>query len=281
MKKILAVAVATAISAPAMADLTIGASTEYNYETVGGAAATSIETNLDFTGTSTSESGVTVKAYAQLELNDTAGVDVDDNNLTISTDMVSVTVGEFGSADAFIVGDDSWAPAASVAAGFTAEVLDDNGDQDIRVALTPAAGLTVAATGNLENGDAANYRLYAQYATGAFTVTANRDEVKGNDDLSGYAVSLSLPLDVATVGLSFAANDAADDTSTAVNVAYGAFNATLRANTAAADADETVVYGSYNVGGFGVPGLNVDLGAGFSNETDTETEMGVEVTYAF
>ena len=55
MKKILAIAVATAISAPAMADLTIGGSTEFNLKSENSTTTHDVETNVQFTASTTAD----------------------------------------------------------------------------------------------------------------------------------------------------------------------------------------------------------------------------------
>ena len=294
MKKILAIAVATAISAPAMADLTIGGSAEYNYANAEGTTTGSLETNLDITASATAENGTFVKAYTQLEMinggdasfasttANPSGLDIDDNYLQLGNSAAALTVGYFGTKAAWLAGDDSWAPTATVA-GYSANTLDDGGDKEFALDITAIENLAVQISGNYTSGAAKDYTVYAAYTAGDVVIAANLEEDKGADATSGYAVSASTTMGGVALSAAYAQNQvdgSARSASTILNVGYDAISASVRYNDVA-DTNETLVYGSYNVGNLGVAGLNVDVGAGYGSESATKSVMGVEVTYAF
>ena len=294
MKKILAIAIATAISAPAMADLTIGGSAEYNIASEDGATTQSIETNLTISASAAADNGVFVKAFTEIEMigggdaND--AVDIDDNYLQIGNADVNVMLGYFGTSSAFNSGDDSFEASYSTAGGITAGTaaapqnlykgnsLDDQNEQDVALNITAIEGLTLQVSGNLSTAGNDDTRAYASYTLGGVTLAGN---IQSSDTAAddGYAVSAKTTLGGAVVAVSYASNED-DDNAVAVTANMNGFDVTyVRFEDGANNTDETSFYGAYNVGSLGVPGLNVDLGAG--SGSDRETKMGVEVTYAF
>ena len=280
MKKILAIAVATAISAPAMADLTIGASTEYNLSKEDATTKSSIETNLDFKGTTTADNGMFVTAFAQLELNNvgSSNLDVDDNYLQIGNEAANVVVGNKAASVAFNAGDDSFAAASAgnVAGGYTAKTLDSTTAQDVLLNITAIEGVTLQVSGNTDTANNSTMGAYASVAAGGVTLAANMvsSDTAAED---GYGLSASTMVGGAAVAVSYADNDAGSS-SMAINVGMGAIDVTYVSMDDTAT-DETSYYGRYNVGDMGLSGLNIDVGAG--SGSDADTKMGVEVTYTF
>ncbi|NRQ01709.1 porin [Marinobacterium sp. xm-d-530] len=287
MKKILAVAVATAISAPAMADLTIGASTEYNLASEDSNTTQSIETNITATGTATSETGLFVKAFIELEAIDAGdasnALDIDDNYFQIGNAAAALTVGQFGTKRAFKEGDDSFEAANVVTNKLTAaEVFkgnsdDDAGDAEFALDITAVEGLDLQISGNYTSDTDTDSNIYAAYTFEGVTLAANMQTSEVAAD-EGYAVSATTTLGGATVSVSFADGDA-DNTATGVTANMNGFDVTYVRFENADGESETSYYGAYNVGDLGVTGLNIDLGAG--SGSDRETKMGVEVSYSF
>jgi hypothetical protein len=283
MKKILAIAVATAISAPAMADLTIGGSTEYNLASENDTATQGIETNIQFTASTTAENGVFAKAFFELEAIDHA-IDTDDNYLQIGNAAANVIVGQKAASVAWKGGDDSF-QATDTADGisatgtlYTSKTLDTIDDQEVILNITAIEGLALQVSGNVASASDDTMGVYASYNAGGVTLAAN---VVSSDTAAedGFAVSASTAFGDADVAVSYATNEA-DDTGVALNVGFGAFDVTyVRFEDDSESANETSYYGAYNVGDLGVAGLNIDLGAG--SGSDRETKMGVEVTYSF
>ena len=281
MKKILAVAVATAISAPAMADLTIGASTEYNLYDAGAGAVQTVENNITVTGGATADNGVFAKAFLEIESTSKDGgvsnFEVDDNYLTIGNASANVTVGQFGTSNAFNVGDDTFAPKAAAVSGFTAKGLDDAGDQDIAVNVTAIEGLSLQVSGNLSDANNSDMRGTASLAAGGVTLAAT---VQSSDDTSedGYALSAATTVSDVAVSASYATNDD-DDKSIAFTAGYDIFSVAYVRNEDAAGADEAIYYTNVALGNMGLEGLSVDVG--FGGGADVDTKAGVEVIYSF
>jgi len=282
MKKLLAVAVATAISAPAMADLTISGSAEYNLSDAGAGTVQSVETNIKFAASTTADNGITVAAGANLEMTSTDGAasaspDAEGINMSIGNGTATVTVGAFGSSNAWLNGADSWAPDAANVAGYDAKSLDDEGDMDVKLSIAAAEGLTIEVAGNLSETSGNNQRGTVTYVMGDVTLagTIQSSDTAADD---GYALSAATTLSDVAVSFSTAANDA-DSKSIAVAATYDAFSVAYRRNENAAGTDESIYYGEYKLGDMGVPGLSVDVGAG--SGADVDTKVGVEVIYAF
>lgn len=283
MKKLLAVAVATAISAPAMADLTIGGATEYNIATEDSTTTQGIETNVQFTASTTADNGMFVKAFFELEAIDNA-IDTDDNYLQIGNAAANVIVGEKTASVAWKGGDDSFQAsdtADGIATGgtlYTGKTLDALGAQELILNITAVEGLDLQISGNTATASSDTMGVYAAMDMGGVALAAN---IVSSDTSSedGFAVSASTTLGEADVAVSYATNSD-DDTGLALNVGFGAFDVTYaRFQDDAASTDESSYYGAYNVGDLGLSGLNIDLGAG--SGSDRETKMGVEVTYSF
>jgi hypothetical protein len=280
MKKILAVAVATAISAPAMADLTIGASTEYNLYDAGTGAEQTVENNITVTGGATAENGVFAKAFIEIESTSTDGgvstFEVDDNYLTIGNASANVTVGQFGTSNAFNAGDDSFAPEATIT-GYTAKGLDDAGDQDIALNVTAIEGLTLQISGNLSDANNNDMRGTASLAAGGVTLAAT---VQSSDTASedGYALSAATSVSDVAVSASYATNDQ-DAKSIAFTAGYDIFSVAYVRNENSSGADEAIYYTNVALGNMGLEGLSVDVG--FGGGADVDTKAGVEVIYSF
>ncbi|NRP94302.1 hypothetical protein XMG59_000385 [Marinobacterium sp. xm-g-59] len=280
MKKILAIAVATAISAPAMADLTIGGSTEFNLKSEDSTTTHDVETNVQFTASTTADNGMFVKAFVEIEAaeSQTNGIDTDDNYLQIGNAAANVIVGEKAASVAWIGGDDSFEATQTTSDTlYTAENLDSLTTQDTILNITAVEGLTLQVSGNAATSGSDTMGVYAAYTAGGFTLAGN---VVSSDTSTedGYALSASTTLGEAAVAVSFASNDA-EDTGVALNVGFGAFDVTYARFDDKDSGDETSFYGAYNVGDLGLSGLNIDLGAG--SGSDRESLMGVEVTYSF
>jgi hypothetical protein len=286
MKKILAVAVATAISAPAMADLTIGGSTEYNISTEDSATKSGIETNVQFSASTTAENGLFAKAFFELEAIDTA-IDTDDNYLQIGNAAANVIVGQKAASVAWVGGDDSFQAtdtangiAATTSGGvlYTGKNLDALNVQQLILNITAVEGLTLQVSGNTDTAKGDTMGAYASMNLGGVTLAANLVSSDASSE-DGFAASASTTLGEAAVAVSYATNSD-DDTGLALNVGFGAFDVTYaRFEDEGSSTDESSYYGAYNVGDLGLSGLNIDVGAG--SGSDRETKMGVEVTYSF
>jgi hypothetical protein len=288
MKKILAIAIATAISAPAMADLTIGGNAEYNMLDTDGTLTTGLETNLVVTGSSVADNGNFITATTTFEAvgasqTTEADLNIDNMSLNFGTSQVNVVVGDFGTKSAYSHGSDMAAPAASqngtAVTGFDADSLDDPEDGvDIAINVTAIEGVELQYATTLDTADAtAITRLYASTTVGGVTLKANLQDKEGDSAESGWAVSAATTISDVAVAFSYAKADD-DDTSTTVTAGYmGLDLAVERSDDGAADA--TIVYGSYSLGDLGIPGAAFKVGAGGGDTT--ADEIGLRVNYTF
>jgi hypothetical protein len=277
MKKIIALAVATAISAPAMADLTLGAAARYQVDNSAG-VDTDTATNyvdLKIAGTSTAESGLFVSAGATIRVTPAATAKDGDVKMTVGNAMAKVSLGDVesagvytdGSADQFRVGQ----------AAVQARVTGRN-NNNVVVDVTAVEGLTLQASANMLDSST---RLVAGYDLGMAKVAL------GLDSADGAAVtSDAMQLDVSTtvggvaLGLSHASVDnATDDSSTAIRAGYMGLNVTFESHEVAnVDYDNWMAsYAIANAGG--VEGFTVTVGAADSDTT--EANYGVRLDYAF
>jgi len=283
MKKIIALAVAAVVAAPAMADLTIGGNTEVNFASEDSNTTQGIETNVQFTASTTTESGMFAKAFVEIEAIE-KNIDTDDNYLQIGNSMANVIMGQKAASVAWVGGDDSF-QATDTANGisatgthYTAKDLDALDVQQLIVNITAVEGLTLQVSGNTATAEANTMGAYAAFTAGGVTLAANMVDAD-SDAVDGYAVSASADLAGAAVAVSYAKNGA-DDSGVALNVGYGAFDVTYaRFSDDSENESETSYYGRFNAGNAGIDGLNIDLGAG--SGSDRETKMGVEITYTF
>jgi hypothetical protein len=265
MKKLLAVAVATAISAPAMADLTIGGNAEYNLKNIDGGSSdgttSALETNLTVTGTSTSESGVTLTVFTELEATaaGSTAIVADDLYMEISTATAGVKLGDFGLNTAFSHGADMAQPTATVS-GFDADSEDDPEDA-ADVALTfDLSGVTVQYATSIETADTETSNLYVGGSFGGVDLAANYQKVEGTDALTGFAVSAGTSFEGVAVKASYAKSET-DVTTVNFNGSYMGLSLAVETNDAGAT-DATTYYGAYSIGDLGIPGAAFTVGAG-------------------
>jgi hypothetical protein len=281
MKKILAIAVATAISAPAMADLTIGGSAEYNLKDIDGVTTTELETNLDVSASSTSESGVTLAVFTQLEATEAAenSLDVDDMYMTIGNEAATLHLGDFGTSSAYASGADMAAPTPNQTA-FKANSKDDPNDSiDAAVTFTGIEGVTVQVATTFDSADsAAVTRAYVSTTVGGVALAANVQDVEGDAADSGYALSASTTFEGVAVGVSYAANDDDSKKTTTLTASYSGLSLATETTDAGAN-DSTIFYGAYTIGDLGIPGATVTVGAGGG---DTAGDVvAARIAYAF
>jgi hypothetical protein len=270
MKKIIALAVAAVVAAPAMADLTIGGGAEYKLSLADGDASNSLETNLDVAASTTSEGGLTVSAFTQFEATSngdaSTALDIDDIFLNIGNGMATVTVssvGGFANKDAFSLGADT----AAQISGYGASTQERN--MDTAITVTPVEGLTVQLAGSLSDAQD-GYSVYAGYSAGGVSVAASMED-GGTDATTGYGISASAALGEFTVGVDYAANDNSED----MTVLKGAMGAISLAY--ATDGTNDDIYGEYAAGEI-APGAALTLAAG-SYESDSKVVAKLAYTF--
>ena len=278
MKKLLAIAVATAISAPAMADLTIGGSADYRAESTDGNMVSTLETNLDFTASTQAENGLFAKTYIQVESFDAgdAGtqIDIDDNYLEIGNASASLKVGGFAVMSAWATGDDDWqVDNTGNYAGHGLWLA--NGTQDAALTLNVVDGVSVQYATTLDSTDTDAYQLAATVVAGGVTVVAEYEDA-GTDATKGFAASVSTTVSDVAVNVSYAKNEA--DTSAAkFMVGYNGLELNVMNDDTSAGANETSWYGSYKMA-LPVAGTSLTVGAGASDASDT---FGARIDYKF
>ena len=282
MKKILAIAVATAISAPAMADLTIGGNAEYNLKNIDGGSTdgttSALETNLTVTGTSTSESGVTLTVFTELEATaaGSTAIVADDLYMEIATATAGVKLGDFGLNTAFSHGADMAAPTATVS-GFDADSEDDPEDA-ADVALTfDLSGVTVQYATSIETADTETSNLYVGGSLGGVDLAANYQKVEGTDASTGFAVSAGTSFEGVAVKASYAKSET-DVTTVNFNGSYMGLSLAVETNDAGAT-DATTYYGAYTIGDLGIPGAAFTVGAGGGDAAGDI--VAARINYAF
>ena len=282
MKKIIALAVATAISAPAMADLTIGASGRYQIDNGANATTNTDDTTattnrilVSVNGSSTAESGLYAAVGGTMELTTAGGVGQDGGvTFTIGNEMANVVLGRGESAGVFSKGPDTF----MVGGTGLQERVEGREASNVIVNVTAVENLTAQVAGNLNND---NLRLVLGYDFGAFAVSAgidNADDASATVDATQVKVTTTL----GGVGLSAShesQDNATDDNFTAVTASYMGFGLGFM-NSEVNNADEDAVYGNYAIANAGgLEGLTVTVGAGSADDLDTK--YGVRLDYAF
>jgi len=275
MKKIIALAVAAVVAAPAMADLTIGASARYQMDN-GSSDMTGGTTNrvqVSFAGSSTAESGMFVSTAATLQLDNSAGVARDgDNAVTIGNSAANVVLGAFEPAGAFSSGADQFQVGGL--AGFEGALRAREAD-NVGLNVTAVEGLTLQISTNVSSQD--DIRTVIGYDFGAFAASAGFTSADAAAD-EGYSVTASTTVGGVAVAASYGENDA-NDSSMNINASYMGFGLAFQ-NDETAGVEQDEVYGSYAVANAaGLEGLTVTVGAGSADGADDK--YGVRLDYAF
>ena len=303
MKKIIALAVASVVAAPAMADLTISASARYQIDngtytaaapavasdltttpiTLGTAAVaesnsdTAASTNrvlVTVAGSTTAESGMFVSATSTLQMTGAAGVSRDnDNAITVGNAAANVVLGAFEPAGAFNSGADQFQNGAAVAS--TEGGLRARDMQNIGLNLTAVEGLTAQLSTDVDTTD--DYRMVLGYDFGMVAATLGYESVDGGDNLTSLTVGTTL----GGVAVNASVSDQGDASSTNLNASYMGFGLAVQKDDDGAN-DEQEVYGSYAVADAGgVEGFTVTVGFGDSDADGVDTRYGVRLDYAF
>ena len=285
MKKIIALAVATAISAPAMADLTIGGSARYQVDN-GAGTDTTTDTNrilLSVSGSSTAESGLFVSAGGTFELTGAGATGQDgDMAFTIGNDMANVVIGDAESAGVYTDGSgDQFRVGGTAAQGRVVGRTNEN----VLINVTAVEGLTAQFSTEL-NTD--NNRLVLGYGFGGINASVGvdmGDEDNGGVDATQFNVNTSIA--GATVGVSVADADettaTATEKSTAVYGSYMGLSVAFEAHELVDGTETDNWMASYSVANpGGLEGLTVTVGGADSDLATVEgANFGVRLDYAF
>jgi len=296
MKKIIAIAVASAFAVPAFAaDVSVSGDVEYMY--VDGPSGTSFNSgdqDVTISGSEDLGNGMTVTASLELDGDSDTGAAAatadglqSDSSLTITGDGFSVSIGD--AVDSAVEAFDEVSD--------TAEQGGTGGDSAVAtehallVTMTPADNVTLAISTGYED-DAADstssfqitsYAVQANVmgATVAYGIaTSNEDGMK---DLS--TMSLSYAVGPVSIGYESIANvayvDKDDQTNLGLSYAYGMGNlfiesGELKDDSASTKTETTAVGASYQLGAVNLYAVQNSVK---TTTTDDTTMVGVE--YAF
>jgi hypothetical protein len=282
MKKILAIAVATAISAPAMADLTIGGGARYSVTDVDGNVATDGRVSLTVAGSATGANGATAGYNLSMQANqdDTDGLVIEDNYLNIGNEMVTVKLGSFEMTKVFAVGADTFvANADDTSNGYTASAVRGRASANIEV-LASAGAFDLGFGTRIDDAEQ-NAQLSAKTTFGTVSVGAVYEVANaGTDD--GLVLTAGTTLEGVTLNASYGKKGEAKATN--VNASYSGFGIAYQINeNGTANDEETNLYGTYTVADVaGIAGASLIIGAGNSETALADSDkVGVRLNYAF
>jgi hypothetical protein len=254
MKKIIAVAVASAFAIPAFAaDVTVSGDVEYFYKSAdAGAAFDSGDQDVVVAGSEELSNGWTVTASLEMDGNEDGLVS--DSSLTIDTGAVTVVVGDANDIAARMFDEKSDKAEQGGTGGEGGLATDPL--HTLSLSISPMENLTIAYSKSTSNDDAdattVDINSYAvQYSVMGVTLAYGSTEVEGQDE------------DVATLSASYSAGP--------VSIGYDASS-----NEGNVDGDDSTNIGiAYNYGAgniFVETGEQKDFSAGTKTET---TAMGV------
>lgn len=285
MKKIIALAVAAAVAAPAMADLTIGASARYQMDTgtAGELAASTNRVLLSASGSSTAESGLYVSAGATWQIKDGATNSVDgDNAITIGNEAANVVFGSFEPAGAFSSGADAFQNSVASNGGYEGG-LRARSMQNLGLNVTAVEGLTLQISTDVDTQD--DVRLVVGTTLGGVSVSAGLAS-SDNADEDGYSITAGTTLGGVALNASYGENEE-EDSSMNINASYMGFSLAYQkdevvvATGTEAVGEEAELYGAYAIANAGgVEGFNVTVGFG-TTDTGADDKYGVRFDYAF
>jgi hypothetical protein len=276
MKKILAIAVATAISAPAMADLTIGGSARFDVKNTDSVTDSAGRVALAINGSTSADNGMTASYSSTVLLGFDGQVTNDTASMTIGNDSFSAQMGYFDTYKAFNVGSDTFVPADSVV-GYSAPAdrAKDATDNNIQLTATVAEGTNVIVSTKVSDDDQ-NVAVALTTTLGSVSLGAQYDSAAGSNTDDGVLVTAGTTVEGVALNASYA--EAGTAKSTNVNASYMGL-ALAVSRDEAASTDETTVYGTYTVSDVaGLAGASVIIGGG---SNDTGDIMGVRLNYAF
>ena len=295
MKKIIALAVASAFAVPALAaDVSVSGDVEYFYvDKNAGSAFDSGDQDVVVTASEDLDNGLSVKAALELDGDSHSGANtstangmVSDSSLTISGSNFSIEIG-----DATGAASESFDEVSDKAeqGGTSGETLVST-EHSLLLKVMPADGVTVAvSTGTVDDSASATSAAVTSYAvqfammgaTIAYGVADNELQDKNIATLSASysAGPISIGYDaISNVGYV----DKDDQTNVGIAYAYGQGNLFVESgelkDDSASTKTETTAYGaSYKMGPVNLYALRNDTKAG--TVTDDQTYIGVE--YAF
>jgi hypothetical protein len=289
MKKIIAVAVATAFAIPAYAaDVTVSGDVEYFYKsTDAGASFDSGDQDVVVVGSEELANGWAVKATLEMDGNEDGLVS--DSHLTIDTGMVTVVVGDANDIAARMFDEKSDKSEQGGNGGEGA--LATSPLHTMSLSLAPMENLTVAYSKSTSNDDAdattIDINSYAiQYSMMGVTLAYGSTEVEGQDeDVSGLSLAYATgPVSIGYDAISNEGNVEGDD-STNIGVAYNYGSGNIFVETgeqkdfSAGTKTETTAMGvSYKIGNMNTYALQNKVKTSATAEDD-QTFIGVEYKF--
>jgi hypothetical protein len=295
MKKIIALAVASAFAVPAFAaDVTVSGDVEYYYiDKNAGSAFDSGDQDITVSASEDLGNGLTATASLEMDGDSHSGANtstangmVSDSSLTIAGSTVS---GHIGDATATAV--EAFEEVSDKAEqGGTSGDTAVSTEHSLLVKLMPADGVTVAVSSGTVN-DTADETSYAvnsyavQFSTMGATIAYGIADHE-NEDKNLSALSVSYAAGPISIGYESISNkayvDKDDQTNVGVAYAYGNGNLFVESgelkDDSASTKTETTAYGvSYKLGAVNLYALRNDTKA--ADVTDDQTYVGVE--YAF
>ena len=297
MKKILAIAVATAIAAPAMADMTIGGTIIAGYSnTEASTSGYGIDTAaLKISGSTTTDNGLAIAgsmSVGGLQRGDEIGGE--DASMSISGDFGTVAMSSVEAGNGVF----DWS-AVGPAENMSGELLDKSMLDMLSYTapkfgnFTVKAGISHTADGvGAGDEDAFDPDFNLAYASGAVSAFANY-KVCASDSTCDNRVRFGVKYDagVAVVAAAYGDNNAVDSTKDSVDMSAGVSvpmgATTLGLNWASTELDNTTggARDAYSVGVSHNLGGGVSLAAKYTNWDDTTatdtSKSSVLMSFAF
>jgi len=282
MKKIIALAVAAVVAAPAMADLTISANIETNTTTETGADfAQGGRVAVTVAGSTTMDSGMYAKAQTGQEFGLDGGRSGVDTYLEIGNSAANVKLG-------YVRESEIWAQPGDVyVAAPTGTVLYKGGAQRGRnsnniIATVMAGPATLQAMVRPDaNGDI-DSRFTASAALGGVNLgAAIENDAAGAADSEGFVLHADAMLGGAALGASYAENDADTQTYT-ITAGVAGFNLGYIASEAGA-VESDHYYAAYPMADFaGVDGLTATVAVSTGDiNTGAEDVSGARLRFNY
>jgi len=277
MKKIIALAVAAVVAAPAMADLTLSANIETN---------STVQSNADFAqagrvavtvaGGTTAESGMYVKAQTGQEFGLDASRGRVDTFLEIGNEVANVKLGAVREAEIWSQAGDTYVAQTGAVAGYKGTSQRDRQANNVIVTVNAGAAVVQAMLRD-DNGNV-DTRYTVTADLGGVKVGAAMEEAGiETDATTGYVLNVSAPVGAGSIGASYAKNDA-DSKSWTIVGSFAGVNAGYLYEETAAGVEETALYAAYPVANFaGVEGLTMTPAVSMA---DDNTAGGDDVTGA-
>jgi hypothetical protein len=289
MKKIIALAVASAFVAPAFAaDVTVSGDVEYVYTFAdAGEAMSSGDQDVVVTGSEELSNGMTVSASLEMDGSDSGMAS--DSSLTISTGMMTISVGDAVDMAALQI-DEKSDKAEKGGNGGDLVSTANAANHNILVTINPTENLTVMVSRGTTTNDvatSANIDSYAvQYSMMGATVGYAIASEEGQDE-DASVLSIGYTAGPLSIGYESMENIASvqNDDATNVGASYNMGSATLfvesgeTKDAAAGTKEETTAYGaSYAVGNLNT---YVVLNSVSTSATadDDQTIVGVEYKF--